>query len=173
MIQLKLSLNSDRPSTVYSLNGKSYRLQPGSNVLNLEYEDYVSLAKALSIIPVEKPKEKKEEPKEEVREPERIEETKEEVKESEPVEDHKELVQEPSNNSDTLTDDNDNVINNEVENNKSEKELDKSEPTVEVVDYSTWSYNKLKAEYKRVTGNVCKLKKEDVIAFLQENNSNV
>ena len=48
-VQLKLKLNSKVPTKVYATNGKHYMLQPGSNVLSLEYNDYVSLTKALGI----------------------------------------------------------------------------------------------------------------------------
>lgn len=34
--------------------------------------------------------------------------------------------------------------------------------------YSEMSYSQLKAEYKRITGKSCKLKKEEVIEFLRE-----
>ena len=47
MVKLKLTLNSHKPSVVYSTNGKHYLLNPGRNTLNLSYEDYVALAKAL------------------------------------------------------------------------------------------------------------------------------
>ena len=39
MIQLKLKLNSDKPSTVYSLNGKSYRLVPGPKQVLTKYHN--------------------------------------------------------------------------------------------------------------------------------------
>ena len=64
MIQLKLKLNSNKPTTVYAANGKTYQLNPGSNVLNLEYEDYLSLAKALGIKPVDNKKQEELENKE-------------------------------------------------------------------------------------------------------------
>lgn len=178
MIQLKLKLNSDKPSTVYSLNGKSYRLIPGTNVLNLEYEDYVSLAKALAITPVDKPSK--------------------EHKEDKAVEDHKEDAQPEIKDAGPVHNDsaaeqpsddnvNDDSVNNDIaENDISENELDTVADVVdnntsseaantvnEAVDYSSWSYTKLKSEYKRITGNACKLKKEEVIAFLQENANNV
>jgi hypothetical protein len=47
------------------------------------------------------------------------------------------------------------------------------EPAIEEHDksedkYSEMSYSQLKAEYKRITGKSCKLKKEEVIEFLRE-----
>lgn len=48
---------------------------------------------------------------------------------------------------------------------------DNSQSDKDLPDYSTWSYTKLKAEYKSITGKSCKLKKEEVIQFLQEQNN--
>lgn len=156
MVKLKLTLKSKRPSTIYASNGKPYRLQPGSNTIELEYEDYLALAKTLGIKPadnsksenasksVEKKEEststKKEEPKIEEFEP-----VKEEFKVEESVEE-------------------------EVE---QEEPIDTDEELTKEVDYASMSYNKLKAEYKAITGKYCKLKKDEVIAFLQEHHSNV
>lgn len=157
MVQLTLNLKSNRPSTVYSYNGKSYRLQPGSNTLNLEYEDYLALAKALSIKPVANDTSKsiKEEPAEEPakEEHEELVETPvadEVVKEPEPI---KEEALENSSLEEAATE---------------EKESSDDDKEPEAIDYSTWSYTKLKAKYKSITGNSCKLKKDEVIAFLQE-----
>ena len=122
MIQLKLKLNSKKPTTVYAANGKTYQLNPGSNVLNLEYEDYLSLAKALGIKPVDNKKQEEPENKEK--------------KEDNPSE---------------------------------EQEVDLVN---EGADYSAWSLKQLKSEYKKITGENCKLKKDDIILFLQERTSN-
>lgn len=122
MIQLKLKLNSNKPTTVYAANGKTYQLNPGSNVLNLEYEDYLSLAKALGIKPVDNKKQEEPENKEK--------------KEDNPSEEQGvDLVNEG-------------------------------------VDYSAWPLKQLKSEYKKITGENCKLKKDDIISFLQERTSN-
>ena len=155
MVKLKLTLKSGRPSTVYASNGKSYKLKPGSNTLELEYEDYLALAKSLGIKPVEdkkKEESKPEPPKEESKpaEPEKVEGP---IKEESPVE-------EPAQ---------------ELEKVEDIKEETPAEDSVEdkegEVDYSVWSYTKLKAEYKRITGKACKLKKDEVVAFLQEHNN--
>lgn len=122
MIQLKLKLNSKKPTTVYAANGKTYQLNPGSNVLNLEYEDYLSLAKALGIKPV------------------------------------------------------DNKKQEEPENKEKKEDNPSEEQAVDLVnagaDYSAWSLKQLKSEYKKITGENCKLKKDDIISFLQERTSN-
>lgn len=164
MVQLTLNLKSNRPSTVYSYNGKSYRLQPGSNTLNLEYEDYLALAKALSIKPVANDTSKniKEEPAEEPvkEEPINKEQAKEELVET-PIVD--EVAKEPEPIKEEVLD---NSILEEDATEEKESSDDDKEP--EAIDYSTWSYTKLKAKYKSITGNSCKLKKDEVIAFLQE-----
>lgn len=167
MVQLKLTLKSKRPSTVYSANGKSYRLLPGSNVLNLEYEDYLALAKSLSIKPVQKEEPVKEESREEdlvkeeipeelheepVKEESHEEPVKEEIPEEQNEEIHEESIEEPHEES----------VKEEIpEESHSDNE------------YSSWSYSELKAEYKNITGKSCKLKKEEIIKFLQENKDNV
>ena len=188
MIQLKLKLNSKKPTTVYAANGKTYQLNPGSNVLNLEYEDYLSLAKALGIKPVDnkKPeepenKEKKEDnPSEEQEEPENKEYQAEVKKESENKEDKAEVKKESENKEDKaeaqeeLEDKEDNQSEEQEE--SENKENQSEEPEVDLVnervDYSAWSLKQLKSEYKKITGENCKLKKDDIVSFLQERTSN-
>ena len=146
MVKLKLALRSGRPNTIYSLSGKPYRLRPGMNILELEYDEYVSLVKALGIKPVEKDEKKDEHKPEDKPVDEKHEES--HVEEPTPAEDTH--VEEP------VHEDNEDVS-------------DDSDPAV---DYSTWSYADLKAEYKSVTGKSCKLKKDEIIAFLQEHSNN-
>lgn len=143
MVKLKLKLKYGRPSTIYTSNGKSYKLKPGSNTLELEYEDYLALAKSLGIKPVEnkKPDSSKEESN-----------SAEPKKAEDPVKE-KATAEEPTKEDPTAEADKYRVE-------------DKKE-----VDYTTWSYTKLKAEYKTITGKVCKLKRDEVIVFLQEHNS--
>lgn len=152
MIQLKLNLRSRKPSRVTAANGKIYTLNPGSNVLNLEYEDYLSLAEALHITPVEntpvatESEQVADKVAEEKPAPEMPAET-----EKEP-----EVIENSDKPEDTHTDESTPV-----------EEIVKDE-TVPEVDYTTWSTTKLKAEYKSITGNACKLKRDEIIAFLQE-----
>ena len=47
-----------------------------------------------------------------------------------------------------------------------EKEVE-TEAKKELIDYSSWPISRLKSKYKSVTGNVCKLKKDEIIEFLQ------
>ena len=148
MIQLKLKLNSKKPTTVYAANGKTYQLNPGSNVLNLEYEDYLSLAKALGIKPVDNKKQEEPENKEDRAE-----------------------VKEESENKEDKTEEQE-----ELENKEKKEDNPSEEQEVDLVnggvDYSAWSLKQLKSEYKKITGENCKLKKDDIISFLQERTSN-
>ena len=182
MIQLKLKLNSKKPTTVYAANGKTYQLNPGSNVLNLEYEDYLSLAKALGIKPVdnkkqEEPenKEKKEDNPSEKQEETENKESKEDnpsEKQEEPEnkEDQAEVKKEPENKEDQAEE------QEELENKEKKEDSPSEEQEVDLVnegvDYSAWSLKQLKSEYKKITGENCKLKKDDIISFLQERTSN-
>ena len=183
MIQLKLKLNSKKPTTVYAANGKTYQLNPGSNVLNLEYEDYLSLAKALGIKPVDNKKQEEPENKEK-----KEDNTSEEQEELENKEDNQAEVKEEAENKEDKAEEQEELENKEKkEDNPSEEqeELDNKEKkednpseeqAVDLVnagaDYSAWSLKQLKSEYKKITGENCKLKKDDIISFLQERTSN-
>ena len=162
MIQLKLKLNSKKPTTVYAANGKTYQLNPGSNVLNLEYEDYLSLAKALGIKPVDNKKQE---------EPENKDNPAEEQEETENKEDNPAEEQEESENKEDKTEEQE-----ELENKEKKEDNPSEEQEVDLVnggvDYSAWSLKQLKSEYKKITGENCKLKKDDIISFLQERTSN-
>ena len=154
MVKLKLTLKSKRPSTIYASNGKPYRLQPGSNTIELEYEDYLALAKTLGIKPVDNSKsENTSKPVEKKEESTKKEEPK--IEESEPIKEEFKVEE---------------SVDEEV---KQEEPIDTDEELTKEVDYTSMSYNKLKAEYKAITGKYCKLKKDEVIAFLQEHHSNV
>ena len=195
MIQLKLKLNSKKPTTVYAANGKTYQLNPGSNVLNLEYEDYLSLAKALGIKPVDNKKQEEPENKEDLAEVKEESENKEkkednpseeqeetENKEDNPSEEQEEIEnqedkaevkedqEEPENKEDLAE------VKEESENKEKKEDNPSEEQEVdlvnECVDYSAWSLKQLKSEYKKITGENCKLKKDDIISFLQERTSN-
>lgn len=183
MIQLKLKLNSKKPTTVYAVNGKTYLLNPGSNVLNLEYDDYLSLAKALGIKPVENKKaapvaESKSEKKVE-NEPAVVKKADKKDPEPEKVE---EKVEAPAKDEPAPVEDaakEEAPAKEEVPAEEPAKEEVKSEDAepeakaeaAEEVDYSTWTLKQLKAAYKELTGETCKLKKDEVVAFLQEHHA--
>jgi len=194
MVQLKLTLKSNRPSTIYASNGKAYKLQPGSNTLNLEYDDYLALAKTLLIKPVApKPADKKSstavdnkeleskvDKNENEESPEQDEKHVDDIcksepeKESENTEDIKDNhVEEPVNESfehDEIHIDK-SAEENSDDTRESHTEENDEQLDAEVVDYSTWSYTDLKAKYKEVTGKSCKLKKDELVAFLQEHSN--
>lgn len=188
MVKLQLTLKSDKPNFVHALNGKSFKLQPGANTLILEYDDYVSLATALGIKPIDN------EIKQDV-----------ECSRDDHLDTHEQACQhdaacdealdEPALetlDSSTETEqhiDVDNVENNDntdsteqntIENtdeSSQDAELEDSiesntaevetEAKKELIDYSSWPISRLKSKYKSVTGNVCKLKKDEIIEFLQ------
>jgi len=184
-VQLKLKLNSKVPTKVYATNGKHYMLQPGSNVLSLEYNDYVSLTKALGIKTKDelqsKAPEKHEDAEPTMEQPEsKADDTK---SDTEPKLDESAPAEQDANEDNSCAEDTCEPANEELHEDPTPVE-DTPEPVAEDVqepvaeepcdtDYTTMSYVQLKAEYKKVTGKSCKLKKDEIIAFLQEHNSDV
>lgn len=167
MVQLKLKLNSKKPTTVYATNGKTYLLNPGSNVLNLDYEDYLSLAKALGIKPVENKKDTfVEKPADKVQESAQ---EQEQPRDEESVKVQEQLGEQTTDpiEESTQEKETDPAPTEEV------RELEKESDSVnEKFDYSDWTLKQLKAEYKKITGESCRLKKDEIIKFLQEHQSN-
>lgn len=172
MANIKFKLKAMRSVTVRALNGKPYTLKAGMNELELDYSDYVSLMKALGMKPLPMPKSentfkpaekkadtKKDEPKPEepVKVESNVEEPKAEELKSEPIEEPKPEEPEPVKEE---------VIEDEP---KPEEPAGNDEEAEKEVDYASMSYSQLKAEYKKVTGKSCKLKKDEIIQFLQEN----
>ena len=188
MVKLQLTLKSDKPNFVHALNGKSFKLQPGANTLILEYDDYVSLATALGIKPIDN------EIKQDV-----------ECSRDDHLDTHEQACTHDESCGEALDEhaletldssteteqhiDVDNVENNDnvdsteqeiIENtdeSSQDAELEDSiesntvevetEAKKELIDYSSWPISRLKSKYKSVTGNVCKLKKDEIIEFLQ------
>ena len=188
MVKLQLTLKSDKPNFVHALNGKSFKLQPGANTLILEYDDYVSLATALGIKPIDN------EIKQDV-----------ECSRDDHLDTHEQVCTHDDACDEALDEhaletvdssteteqpiDVDNVENNDnidsteqntIENTdepSQDAELEDSiesntvevetEAKKELIDYSSWPISRLKSKYKSVTGNVCKLKKDEIIEFLQ------
>lgn len=193
MVKLQLTLKSDKPNFVHALNGKSFKLQPGANTLILEYDDYVSLATALGIKPIDN-------------------EIKQDVECSR--DDHLDTHEQACTHDDTLdehtfetldssteteqpintdnadnadsADNADNADNTDSIEQETIENIDESSQGVEIedsiesntveveteakkelIDYSSWPISRLKSKYKSVTGNVCKLKKDEIIEFLQ------
>ena len=195
MVKLQLTLKSDKPNFVHALNGKSFKLQPGANTLILEYDDYVSLATALGIKPIDN------EIKQDVEcsRDDHLDTHEQVCTHDEALDEHALETLDSSTETEQHIDvDNvDNVENNDntdsteqntientdepsqdaeledsIESNTSEVE---TEAKKELIDYSSWPISRLKSKYKSVTGNVCKLKKDEIIEFLQnkDNDSDV
>lgn len=185
MVKLQLTLKSDKPNFVHALNGKSFKLQPGANTLILEYDDYVSLATALGIKPIDN------EIKQDVEcsrddhldtheqactHDEALDETLDEHA-LETLDSSTETEQpintDNTDNTDSTEQDTientdessqDAELEDSIESNTTEVE---TEAKKELIDYSSWPISRLKSKYKSVTGNVCKLKKDEIIEFLQ------
>ena len=190
MVKLQLTLKSDKPNFVHALNGKSFKLQPGANTLILEYDDYVSLATALGIKPIDN------EIKQDVEcsRDDHLDTHEQACTHDEVLDDHtfetldsSTETEQPINTDNVDNADNvdnvDNVdsteqetientdepsqgveIEDSIESNTVEVE---TEAKKELIDYSSWPISRLKSKYKSVTGNVCKLKKDEIIEFLQ------
>ena len=191
MVKLQLTLKSDKPNFVHALNGKSFKLQPGANTLILEYDDYVSLATALGIKPIDN------EIKQDVEcsrddhldtheqacthdaacdeaLDEHALETLDSSTETEQHIDVDNVDNVENNNNIDSTEQNiientdepsqDAELEDSIESNTAEVE---TEAKKELIDYSSWPISRLKSKYKSVTGNVCKLKKDEIIEFLQ------
>ena len=187
MVKLQLTLNSDKPNFVHALNGKSFKLQPGANTLILEYDDYVSLATALGIKPIDN------EIKQDVEcsRDDHLDTHEQACTHDETLDEHafetldsSTESEQPINADNTDNADNDDktdsaeqeIIENtdessqdaeledSIESNTTEVE---TEAKKELIDYSSWPISRLKSKYKSVTGNVCKLKKDEIIEFLQ------
>lgn len=200
MVKLQLTLKSDKPNFIHALNGKSFKLQPGANTLILDYDDYVSLADALGIKPIEnETKSVQEHVNDECSDTldtlcttdelasEDVSSTDDESTEQTDTIDDAAL--ESSEQTGTVDDtalesiEQETIESTETSEIGSESTDDTESNTEEVeievknesVDYSSWSLNRLKSKYKSVTGKTCKLKKDEIIEFLQDkgNNSDV
>lgn len=189
MVKLQLTLKSDKPNFVHALNGKSFKLQPGANTLILDYDDYVSLADALGIKPIEdETKSVQERFNDEYSDT--LDTTDELASDDESSTDDESLTDDESTEQTGTVDDmalesieQETTENTEVSETGHELGDDTESNTEEVeievknesVDYSSWPLNRLKSKYKSVTGKTCKLKKDEIIEFLQDkgNNSDV
>lgn len=184
MVKLQLTLKSDKPNFVHALNGKSFKLQPGANTLILEYDDYVSLATALGIKPIDN------EIKQDVEcsHDDHLDTHEQACTHDEALDEHaletldlSTETEQPINadnadNADNVDSTEQETIENtdessqdaeledNIESNTTEVE---TEAKKELIDYSSWPISRLKSKYKSVTGNACKLKKDEIIEFLQ------
>jgi hypothetical protein len=182
MIQIKLRLNSDKSRTVYAANGKKFYLKPGQNILNLDESDYRSLSKALRI-DLDRfcnTQEKVEESEKNTAFVEKDALEKSESEKSESAidncsEESNDVIESEKYTSTTVksvlaehTDATVEDLEDSVVENTTNVEEQVEEHIEKDVDYSTWTYTQLKAKYKSITGTACKLKKNEIIEFLQE-----
>lgn len=174
MAKINFKLKAMRSVTVRALNGKLYNLKSGVNSFELEYNDYAALLKALGMKP--KP-EKKDVKQSKVSESKELKDN-ESIVAEEPVSDTSTVKSdetsqdEHTDESEVSTDEQEvkedaSLDESEVSEDEQEAKEDSKEDSKEV-DYDSMSYTKLKAEYKRITGKQCKLKKDELIKFLQE-----
>jgi hypothetical protein len=173
MAKFKFKLKAIRPITVRALNGRLHNLKAGINEFEMEYSDYVSLLKALGMKPLPEHKEVKHEDsvKDAVTQSDAPGYTSEENK----TDELESKVADPTFEQETLADEySEEHVQHEAD---SEVFVDKSEAKIEEhtadernkePDYYSMSYTKLKAEYKKITGKNCRLKKDELIQFLQE-----
>ena len=167
MAKINFKLKAIRSVTVRALNGKLYNLKSGVNSFELEYKDYAALLKALGMKP--KPEKKS------------IKQTEvsdfKELKDNESITDEKTVNDTSTTHSDETSSDEHDDESEVQEDESLDESTDESDTLCneqEVKEdskeacYASMSYTKLKAEYKRITGKQCKLKKDELIKFLQE-----
>jgi hypothetical protein len=144
-----LKLKAVRSTVIHSLDGKHYRLHAGENVLTLEYKDYVALAKSLGL---KVDKEAKEDAECKI-----VSNTEDTITKVHREADNEALTEDTLVEQDKVTCCDEDSCNFEQEDIKS--------------DYASMSYNDLKNEYKRITSKSCRLKKDELITFLQEHSN--
>lgn len=167
MAKINFKLNAIRSVTVRALNGKLYNLKSGVNSFELEYNDYAALLKALGM----KPKPEKKDVKQakasdskELKDEELANDTSTAQSGETSVDEH---TDEQEVKEDELFDESASELEDEQDSEVLVNEQEVKEDSKKS-DYASMSYTKLKAEYKRITGKQCKLKKDELIKFLQE-----
>lgn len=174
MAKINFKLKAMRSVTVRALNGKLYNLKSGVNSFELEYNDYAALLKALGMKPKPEKKDVKQAKASDSRE----------LKDEAPVNDtsitqlddssldeRDDESKVSSDEQEVKEDESSDEITNEHETEQDSEVLDNEQEVEDYSkkhDYASMSYTKLKAEYKRITGKQCKLKKDELIKFLQE-----
>lgn len=180
MAKINFKLNAIRSVTVRALNGKLYNLKSGVNSFELEYNDYAALLKALGMQPKH---EKKDVKQTKVSDSKELKDNESIVAEESVSDTHKTQSDETSSDEhtdesevssdeqevqeDEPLDERDNVLETSYKSETLCNEQEVKEDSKEDI-YASMSYTKLKAEYKRITGKQCKLKKDELIKFLQE-----
>lgn len=167
MAKINFKLKAIRSVTVRALNGKLYNLKSGVNSFELEYNDYAALLKALGMKPKPEKKDVKQAKASDSKE------LKDEVlvNDTSTAQSDETSVDEHTDEQEVKEDESFDESANELEDEQDSEVLDNEQEVKEdskKSDYASMSYTKLKAEYKRITGKQCKLKKDELIKFLQE-----
>lgn len=163
MAKINFKLKAMRSVTVRALNGKLYNLKSGVNSFELEYNDYAALLKALGM----KPRPEKKDVKQAKASDSNELKDEELDNDTSTAQSGETSVDEPEVKEDELFDESASELEDEQDSEVLGNEQEVKEDS-EKSDYASMSYTKLKAEYKRITGKQCKLKKDELIKFLQE-----
>lgn len=167
MAKINFKLKAMHSVTVRALNGKLYNLKSGVNSFELEYNDYAALLKALGM----KPKPEKKDVKQAKASDSKELKDEELVNDTSTAQSDETSVDEHTDEQEVKEDELFNESASELEDEQDSEALCNEQEVKEdskKSDYASMSYTKLKAEYKRITGKQCKLKKDELIKFLQE-----
>ena len=174
MAKINFKLKAMRSITVRALNGKLYNLKSGVNSFELEYNDYAALLKALGMQPKPEKKDVKQtkvSDYQELKDEDSVNDTSITQSDETSLDEHNDSSEISEDEQEVKEDESLNESADELETSQESEtlcnELDVKEDGKEA-DYASMSYTKLKAEYKRITGKQCKLKKDELIKFLQE-----
>lgn len=174
MAKINFKLKAMRSITVRALNGKLYNLKSGVNSFELEYNDYAALLKALGMQPKPEKKDVKQtkvSDSQELKDEDSVNDTSITQSDETSLDEHSDSSEVSEDEQEVKEDESLNESTDELETSQESEtlcnELDVKEDGKEA-DYASMSYTKLKAEYKRITGKQCKLKKDELIKFLQE-----
>ena len=173
MAKINFKLKAMRSITVRALNGKLYNLKSGVNSFELEYNDYAALLKALGMQPKPEKKDVKQtkvSDSQELKDEDSVNDTSITQSDETSLDEHNDSSEVSEDEQEVKEDESLNESTDELETSQESEtlcnELDVKEDGKEA-DYASMSYTKLKAEYKRITGKQCKLKKDELIKFLQ------
>lgn len=174
MAKINFKLKAMRSVTVRALNGKLYNLKSGVNSFELEYNDYATLLKALGMQPKPEKKDIKQikvSDSQELKDEEPVNDTHITQPDETSLDEHDDGSEVSEDEQEVKEDESLDESTNELETSHESETLDNEQDVKEDSkedSYASMSYTKLKAEYKRITGKQCKLKKDELIKFLQE-----
>ena len=174
MAKINFKLNAIRSVTVRALNGKLYNLKSGVNSFELEYNDYAALLKALGMQPKPEKKDVKQtkvSDSQELKDEDSVNDTSITQSDETSLDEHNDSSEVSEDEQEVKEDESLNESTDELETSQESETLCNEQDVKEdgkEDSYASMSYTKLKAEYKRITGKQCKLKKDELIKFLQE-----